>query len=215
MRDQLRLGLPVVVAVVALAACTTTEAGQAVSPPGAPTSGSPESSPAEETSTAPQPTVSIPPRPKDLKLDGVDPCALFTEPQLDQLKITRKRAATSKSETYSGAKECVLDVTTQGASYNYRATAVTTEGIDAWLTGKRNVDVELAAVGDYAAARFVIKGADQGTAFDCSTAVDTAQGQQLQVTMTVNLRGEYTLDQMCQMSEQAAGLAVTTLKTLA
>ncbi|MGQ0840346.1 DUF3558 family protein [Actinokineospora sp.] len=115
---------------------------------------------------------------------------------------------------YRGAKECVLNVSAQEPFYDYSATLVTTEGIELWLSGKRNVDAELASVGGFAAARYYLKGGGGPTSFECITAVDVAKGQQLQVRVALTSRGAFTQDQICQMSEQAAGLALTTLQTL-
>ncbi|GLZ37594.1 DUF3558 domain-containing protein [Actinokineospora sp. NBRC 105648] len=190
------------------AACTTAETGKPVSSGDAPAVTTSDS--ADPTTTA-TPTTSLPPRPKEIKLDSVEPCTLLTQPQLAELKVTRTRARASTSEVYRGAKECVLEASTAKSGYDYAVTAVTTEGAEAWLTGKRNVDAKAVSVAGYPAVRYNFKGASQANTFNCWTTVDVAQGQQLQVMFTVNLRDAFTLDQMCQMSEQAATLAMATL----
>ncbi|SDC88245.1 Protein of unknown function [Actinokineospora iranica] len=156
--------------------------------------------------------MAIPPRPADLKVDGVDPCTLFTEAQLAELKVWKRRAVIGTSEIYKGAKQCALEVTSPGKGYDYRVTAVTTEGIEPWLTGKRNVEAHLTSVAGHAAARFYFRGSTQMNSPDCTSVVDVAQGQGLRVTMSIDLRGSFTLDQMCQMSEQVAGFAVEQLR---
>ncbi|WP_436492819.1 DUF3558 domain-containing protein [Actinokineospora sp. HUAS TT18] len=194
------------VVLLAAAACTTNEPGTATSTD-VPTSGS--DSPTTSSSAG-----SLPPRPKEIKLDAIDPCAVLTKPQSDSLKVDKAKAGTSTSETYPGAKECVFSVFRQAPYYDYAVLLVTSEGVDSWFTTKRNVDVKEATVEGFGAARFHIRGGSGTKGFECTTAVDVAQGQQLQVGVYLNSRGAFTQDQICQMSEEAAAMAVTTLKTL-
>ncbi|WP_026423442.1 DUF3558 domain-containing protein [Actinokineospora inagensis] len=200
------LALVIVIASV-VAGCTARE-------PGTPTSiqGTDSSQPSPTAGRPDKTAVSIPPRPKSLKLDAVDPCALLTSGQQQDLKVDRHHAETSDVEIYHGAKECVFEVSAQAPYYRYYATLITTEGIDAWLTGKRNVDARLVSVGGFAAAEFTLAGQGKNAA-PCTTALDVAQGQQLQVVMTSSGK-DFTQDQVCQMSEQAAGQVLATLQTL-
>ncbi|CRK60469.1 hypothetical protein [Alloactinosynnema sp. L-07] len=193
---------------VGAVACTTNEPGTATTPAGTTTSDS-----GGQTAST-KPTTKLPPRPREIKLDSVDPCALLTKPQSDQLKIDRFRARVSGSETYKGAKECVFNVLRQEPFYDYGILLVTTEGVDVWFANKRNADVTEATVEGFGAASFHFPGASGTRSFECTTAVDVADGQQLQVDMKLTSRGAFTQDQICQMSEEAAAMAVTTLKTL-
>ncbi|SES27574.1 Protein of unknown function [Actinokineospora terrae] len=162
------------------------------------------------TSTT-KPTAELPKRPRDLKLDAVDPCKLLATAQQDELKVNRVRPYSSTSETYKGAKGCAFEVTAS-SFYDYDALLVTTEGVEAWLTEKRNVEVHPGSVQDYGAATYRLRGEGPNSA-PCTTAIDVAQGQQLQVT-TSTMGKDFTQDEVCRMSEKAAGLALTTLKTL-
>ncbi|PPK67887.1 DUF3558 domain-containing protein [Actinokineospora auranticolor] len=204
-----KLGAAVASAVVlamACAACTSTSGGVAVPVENTPPTGSPES-----TSKASRPSgVELPPRPKEIKIDAVDPCKLLTAAQMAQLEINKAEPRTSDVSVYKGAKECAYLVSDAGG-YRYLARLITNEGIEPWLSGKRNVDAEQATVAGYAAARFYLKGAKQTTAVDCSVAVDVASGQHIWFSMVVNTRGGFTLDQMCQMNEHVADLAITAL----
>src|SRR5256885_276194 len=91
-----------VVAVV-LTGCTEAQSGQAVSTPtqGSPSPGAP--------SRSTQPSVAIPSRPKELNLTGLKACSLFTDAQLAQLKLDRKRDRTADDSQYKGMAECFLD----------------------------------------------------------------------------------------------------------
>jgi len=200
----------ILVAAVALfgaVACTTNEPGTATSRE-VPTTGS------DSPSTSASAKVSLPPRPKEIKIDSVDPCALLTKPQSSELKVDKAKAGTSKSDAYPGAKECVFSVFRQEPYYDYAILLVTSEGVDSWFTKKRNAEVKEAAVEGFGAAVFHFPGTSDKNAFECTTAVDVADGQQLQVDMHLTSRGAFTQDQICQMSEEAAAMAVTTLQTL-
>jgi len=188
-----------VVAVVGLtlAGCTQTDPGQAVS--------------TDQGSSAPEPgptTVSVPPRPKEIKLDGLDPCKVMTKEQLDQIKVDRQRNLTIPDGRWKGMPHCTMDGGDGKQFWTYDLTLVTNEGIAPWFDGKRPVDAKLVDVGGFAAA--VYKGAGT-TTYDCGTSVDVANGQQLAVDFQPS-RNQYTQEQMCQMSRQAAGLALQTLQ---
>jgi hypothetical protein len=189
-----------VVAVVGLtlAGCTNTDPGQPVA---AGQSGFP--------SGAGQTSVAIPPRPKEIKLDGLDPCRIMTKAQLDQIKIERQRNQTIADGRWKGVTHCAMDGGDGKKFWDYDLNLVTVEGIEPYANGKRNVDAKLVSVGGFAAVDY--KGIGT-TNVDCTTAVDVASGQQLVMNFKPD-RNMFTQDQMCQKSEQAAGLALQALQT--
>jgi hypothetical protein len=206
-----RKRLILVVAAVALAAagCTTSDPGQ----PTSTANGSSTDSSAPQTSDspdAPTPTVEIPPRPRDISLEGLDPCTLYTEEQRAQLQANEVESGESEADFFKGMKECALYVDDQEPFYEYSAMAVTFEGVEAWLTGKRNADAELASVQGFPAARFKFRGVeDEG----CWIAVGVADKQYLVVQMQPTSRG-FTQEKICQMALDATNMALTTLQTL-
>jgi hypothetical protein len=189
----------------ALVGCTTTDSGQPVANTGA-------ANPAPSESGAPT-SIAVPPRPSELSLTGLEACKLFTSAQLDQLKVNRTRPRANASDIYKGASECVLNVTAKEPFYDYTASLITTEGIEPWLSGKRNVDAKLVSVDGFPAASFVIAG-DSDANFLCTTSVGVANGQQLMVAIDPQTKDAFSGEQACQMSQQAATLAMQTLKTL-
>ncbi|OLR90905.1 DUF3558 domain-containing protein [Actinokineospora bangkokensis] len=194
---------------IGASACTSTEGGTAVAGGG----GGGGSEPTSTTTGEPTPTVAIPPRPAALPLDSVDPCALLSADQQKQLGITRSQARTDSSAPFEGSKQCLLNAGGGGNYYYFVVSAVTSEGIAPWLDGQRNVDAELVSVAGYGAARYTLAGAEAGeTESNCTTTVDVADDQQLKVDAVPVSIGKFSQQQVCQMSEQAAGLAVTTLK---
>lgn len=203
----MRKRLMLIVAAVALAAvgCTTSDPGQ----PTSAANGSSTNSSASQTS-GPAPTVEIPPRPRDISLDGLDPCTLYTEEQRAQLQASDVESGEDKSEFFKGMKECVLYVDDQEPFYEYNALAVTFEGVEAWLTGQRNVDAELTSVQGFPAAKFKFRGSAD---ISCWFAIGVADKQSLLVEMLPTSEG-FTQDKICQMSLDATNMALTTLQTL-
>lgn len=186
---------------VALTGCTETEPGQAVPPAGG-----------GQAASGPQaPSAAIPPRPREIKLDGVDPCKLYSQAQLDQIKVKRQRNKTQDGDAFKGSPQCLMDGVDGPASFDYEVWAITSEGFEPWLSGKRNVQARLVSVDGFPAADYHIRGS--GGAFDCATAVGVANGQQLMVVFRPT-RNAFSQDQMCQKSEEAATLAMQTLKIL-
>jgi hypothetical protein len=135
---------------------------------------------------------------------------LYSEQQRTQLQVDDVKTLESDSQTYNGMKHCSLTKENAEPFYGYDAMAITFEGIDVWLTGKRNVDAELTSVQGFPAAKFKLRGVEE---VECVFAVGVADKQSLQVEAAPMSRG-FTQDQLCQMAEEAANMAMTTLLTL-
>jgi hypothetical protein len=185
--------------------CSDQEPGNAV-----PTKdgGSPSTSESEPPTSDADPTVTIPPRPADLPLDDVEPCSLFTKAQLADLGIDQEPEKGTGDSQLKGPT-CTIEVSGHEPFYSYTAQLVTDFGVDAWLTGERNVDAWLVSVGGYPAVDFKTKGVDDQ---ECFTTVDVAEGQQLLVDVSPLEDVDYR--KLCPMSEKAAGMALQTLQTL-
>lgn len=185
-----------------VAGCTTSEAGSATPGP------TPESTTSSEPSSPS--SVDIPPPPRDLSLDGVDPCTLFTDAQRAQLKVVGVSAGAGETEIYKDMKECTLDADGAEPFVTYNVVAVTNVDVSFWLSERRNADAELISIAGYPAAEFHTKGVEDS---DCAVAVGVAKDQHLHVEMAP-ISGEFTQEQICQASEQAAEMALQTLQTL-
>ncbi|WP_459713773.1 DUF3558 domain-containing protein [Actinophytocola sp. KF-1] len=193
-----------------LAGCTVTEPGSAT--PGAGGTGS--------TSTSEQPTsassapsgVDIPPPPKELSLDGVDPCTLFSDSQRAQLQIddVSPDDGSDAGTIYQGMKACTLDKSAAEPFHSYDIVAVTNVDVSFWINEDTNADAELISIDGYPAAKFHIKG---GGTYDCAIALGVAKNQHLHVEMA-SLSDDLKGEQLCQGSEQAAEMALRTLQTL-
>jgi hypothetical protein len=153
----------------------------------------------------------LPRRPNELSLHGADPCSLLTETQLDQLKVNSepRRAAAS-----SDGPSCSFDVDETQPYYSYGITAVTNADLGAWLTGvrrKNSMTTEPAPVGGFPALENYRAGGDPS---DCETLVGVADGQTLVVQAFPVTGGAFSQQQLCGMSQQAADLALQTLKQI-
>ncbi|RSN59477.1 DUF3558 domain-containing protein [Amycolatopsis sp. WAC 04182] len=182
---------------LALAGCATDTGGQAF-----------PDEPALASVTQGAKASALPARPAELSLQGVDPCALLTDPQLDQLKINSKPRAAA--EPIDGPT-CVFDSDTAQPFHGYYVRTITAD-VEEWFTGKRrknSMTTEPTAVGGFPAIR---NHRDAGTPGDCETLVGVAQGQTLAVRAVAVTAGAFTMPQLCEMSAQAADSALQTLK---
>ncbi|HEY7597435.1 MAG TPA: DUF3558 domain-containing protein, partial [Actinophytocola sp.] len=162
----------------------------------------------DSPSSGADPTVEIPPRPADLPLEDVEPCSLFTKPQLTQLGID-KEPESGEGDGQLKGPTCTIEISSTEPFYSFTAQLITDQGIEPWLTGKRNVDAWLVSVAGYPAVDFKTKGVDDQ---ECFTTVDVAEGQQLLVDVSPLEDVDYR--KLCPMSEQVAGMALQTLQTL-
>lgn len=193
-------------------ACTDSTGG--IATPGATVSETdpPTDPPTDEPSSgSPEPTVEIPARPQELSLDGVKPCSLFAQPQLKQLKDQFKFDEPPEADNSGGTYNAPMCSIAQSAEpfNSVDVLLVTTEGIEPWLTGKRNVDAWLVSVGGFPAVDYKLAGTEDE---ECVTSVGVADGQQLMVDLQALQETDY--HQLCQITEKAAAMALQTLQSL-
>lgn len=191
-----------VAAVTVLAGCTATNTAgdprpQPTTTADAPTSGSSE------------PTVDLPPRPKEIELGGIsDACTSLTKDQQRQLKI---------DEAISEPQDVIKGKDSPGCSFqansrplfSYEVALIADEGVGYWKDGG-NLDVTRKSVAGFGAYQVTLTGTTKG---DCALAVDVADGQQLFVSF-LPIGDGFTQDQMCQNAAKGAEMALTTLQAL-
>jgi hypothetical protein len=183
---------------LSLAGCTAEEPGDP-----RPTSGDGSTS-----STSESPTTTRSSRPKEIKLDGLDPCKALTADQMKDLSVTKPEL--QENDLSGIGKFPLCDYAGIGSPrFGYGIGMVTSAGIEHWQ-GNGNVDVERTEVSGYPAARLVLSGT---STVMCSIAVDIADGQQLLVDFNP-IGDDYPQDKMCQNAKKAAELALVTLPTL-
>lgn len=166
---RLPVGGPAVL-VLALALMTATACGAT---PGTPTTETPAGTSAG--SAAGSATAAPPTRPREVRLDGEDPCALLTAGQLAEFGI----AGAGKPIPVKVYETTGCSWTATGAGY--RLIPVPTEGIEAWTGGERAAKpTETGPVLGFPAITVTVPS---DTA-SCDVMVDMAEGQYLVASFT-------------------------------
>lgn len=174
--------------------CTTVSAGEP-----RPTSPPSETS-TEETST----TEESEERPREIRLDDVDSCALI--PQADYPDYYMDEPGTPGENATYQSPECTWTGTEVGA---FGITLVVTDGIDMWLDGSRiNVDAERTdPIDEFPTVKIVSKNDENA----CYVGVDVADGQHLLATVIVDNNDLSRVPERCEYAHQLAESAMSTL----
>lgn len=152
---------------------------------------------------------SLPPRTKQVPIDGVDPCTLLTESELDELRVNSKPRL--DSEPRDGAT-CAFDVDLTEPYYSYAVELITTADVEAWVSGDRtksSMTREPGNVDGFPAVRHY-RAAEHPS--DCETLVGVAKGQTVRVQMYPLTQNVFDQQQLCDMSEQVATRVVRNLQ---
>ncbi len=187
-------GVVVVVVLLVLAGCTTVE-------------GTPEPAPPGTSASAGQA------RPREVRVDGVDPCSLLTEAQRAELGLdARPRLDPGPLPPYPGNEIplCVFGGF-RPRPVSVAVSVVTTAGIEIFTSGELVAELRTIEVEGFPAA---VARPTRYTDF-CTVVVDVAPGQ----TVDVNFRGSGAAaaipqDQLCADAGEAADAAMITLLSL-
>ncbi|MBB5892887.1 DUF3558 domain-containing protein [Kutzneria kofuensis] len=181
---------------VAAAGCTTQDPGTAS--PGT-------------TTTPTGSSVSIPARPKDLSVN-VDPCALLTQDQMAQMKVSSGTPGPGWGET-GATTSCTYQVT-DPVKYTMTVRLDPKRGIDYWLAYTGNWTARQVTVSSFPAIQIVAKGEDWNAPAGhlCDTIVSIADGKELFAGVLPH-SGDLSNTQMCDLSKQLASLTLATLQT--
>ncbi|WP_367135227.1 DUF3558 domain-containing protein [Saccharothrix sp. HUAS TT1] len=149
--------------------------------------------------------LSLPPRPRDVRLDDVDPCAVLSPEQRVRLSLDNPPSAYVETG-FGNAKACTMRSTISGNVV--RLALVTVEGVDVWLSENAQVDARPTAVAGFPGLIVRTPGMDNV----CNVEVDVAEGQFLDVMFRDG--GNETAakqDTLCQGAQRAAEAAVAGL----
>jgi len=162
----------------------------------------------------------LPPRPRDLDLTGVDPCAqVLTDQQLRELSydLGYRSAPIAGEDGISGGPSCMFasahPIFENEIDRNLvtRVIVSTSEGAEAWLTDPlRSSAAELSrqtVVEGFPA--LVIPHPEFGDY--CSVAVDTADGQYLLAAVTRYSGDDTTYDPYCAEARRVTAMGIRTL----
>ncbi|TCP54159.1 uncharacterized protein DUF3558 [Tamaricihabitans halophyticus] len=193
MVDQRIAGVLLAVGATALlVSCTETTTGTA----GAPAGSTEASAPA------------LPERPGDLPVAGIEPCALITEQQANELQMDRIAAGTERIKEF-GTRACRVVKDREQPYYSYLIMPVPSSGADQVL--QNNPETQLTEVGGFPTVATRPVGVSDVA---CDMAVDVADGQMVYVMIDPISDNTFDQNQLCDMAKAAAEAAVATLKTL-
>jgi Protein of unknown function (DUF3558) len=175
------------VAAVLLTACTTVVEGSPSAPSG----------------------VLLPPRPREVRLDGVDPCSLLTPEQRAGLGLdSEPRPTRSYVELFRGNVPSCTMIGLEPAAVGIGVSAVTSVGIERWQEGDLAANIQPTRVSGFPA---LIATPARYTTY-CNVEVDVAAGQLLDVQFSDG--GNHpSIPQadLCRRGQQAAEAVMATL----
>jgi hypothetical protein len=153
----------------------------------------------------------LPARPAELRLDGLDPCALLTPAQASQLGVSA--AGGPEADTDAGSVACQWDNFPRQPDTSYLNRLILDRSADTALgsaTGARVVMLD-----GYAAVETTSPNVDPKE--HCLLLVDVAQGESLWVQWMTESHGYPGLSRelACQKAEGAGRLMLANLRTLA
>jgi hypothetical protein len=162
----------------------------------------------EGTPSAPS-GVLLPPRPREVRLDGVDPCSLLKPEQRAELGLTSEPAySNAYVELFRGEVPTCTIHSSRPDAVILGIGIVTTAGIERWQDPSLSADVRPTAVADFPA---VVTVPTQSNAY-CGVEVDVADGQLLDVQVLDG--GDVPPVEQDDLCERAARSADQVMRTL-
>lgn len=181
------------VGVAVLAACSTKVSGAPIT--------SPTSSPSKGSV--------LPPRPRDLRVDGIDPCALFTKAQQQRLGVDYVLRGTKPDDL--GNMPCRFSHFPDDPNYTYVISAVPQRGARFFLDPDLVVVSRIASAAGFPAVIYHLPGDNAG----CFVSVDVAPSQSVSIQYSYDSRPvPVGIEELCERARMGAELAVQTLETL-
>jgi hypothetical protein len=153
--------------------------------------------------------LSLPPRPRDLRIDGVEPCSLLTEQQRAELGLEQQaNSFVDDSALYGGRVPSCLLRGSPVRPVRVGIGVVTTVGIERFTEGHLAADLETASVQGFPAVVATPRGADDY----CNVEIDIAQGQIVDVVYgDVALAPPIAQSDLCREGVRVAEAIVRTL----
>jgi uncharacterized protein DUF3558 len=175
---------------------------------GCSTGGDPAPADPPPTEAAAPTTMPLPPRPRDVPIDEVDPCTLLTEAQRTTMLLDRPpQASGGSSVLYPGdVPMCSIRGNEPNLSISIRV--VTTAGIEFWTSGQVAAEIRPVQVTGFPAVVAMSLTLEDG----CKVILDVAPGQLLDVqSRSAGADPPIPQEQLCRDAEQAAVLVMDTL----
>jgi hypothetical protein len=196
----MRLALLLLCAAVALAGCSVFPVSEASQTHDNTSSASP--APTTPTTTS----LTLPPRPRELPLDKLNPCAILTKQQRTQLSLDT--TPTPYTDTELKARACTIRGTYSGQVA--RLALVTNQGAELWISDEAQNTAKVISVIGFPALEVRTPNLDTL----CNVEVDVAQGEFLDVLFRDG--GSATpipQDDLCLGAQRVAEAAMNSLST--
>lgn len=152
-------------------------------------------------------TLSLPPRPRNVPLTGIDPCSLLTSAQQHALGVDP--GVEGQPDVNWHDPQCGFQLTNPGTLPSYNVQTVTNEGIQYWLDPLLANNTRPVDIGGFPAVDVTSKATVSNS---CQTVVSVADGQMLIVQFDFPPIST-TAAQSCVSTEQVASAAIATLQT--
>jgi hypothetical protein len=169
--------------------------------------------PASSDPTAPgqaeETGIVLPPRPRDIRIDGIEPCSLLTEQQRTYLGLEQKAISDTKlSKLFGGDLPlCTLRGFTPRA-VSVSVGVVTTAGVELFTSGELEAAVRVSTLEGYPA---VVATPRRFNTF-CDVLLDVSPGQLIDIHYSDGGRiPPIPQDQLCSSGEEVAAAVVHTL----
>ncbi|MCK2237424.1 DUF3558 domain-containing protein [Crossiella sp. S99.2] len=147
----------------------------------------------------------LPPRPKDIRLDGLTPeqvCALVPEQRIKDLGVDKVHETSDVGEFND--KGCRFARTTAKDGYSYLVTPTTQQGAEEWLKRSGAVTARIVTAAGYPAVENRRPTDSRG----CFVDVSVAEGQRLGIQYAYDSQPvPLTPDQLCAKALEMAELA--------
>jgi hypothetical protein len=167
---------------------------------------------APDVPTTATPTIDLPPRPRDVPLDGLDPCTLLT-PHLAELELEDRDPLLTVASTriYGGESSLCTARGYEPRAIGVGIDAITIAGIERYTVEGVDATVDPVDVRGFPAVLVFQEHRPQA----CTVIVDVSAGQLLDVQFRDGGRlPPIPLPTLCEDAQRTAGLAMDTLLTL-
>lgn len=152
---------------------------------------------------------SLPQRPAELRVNGIDPCALFDTSSLNELGITQQ----PQRRTNGDGVTCLLSQRQLEPTYDLHIAAIPNAGVANWITGSHSRSATMTAIPITIAGFPAVRVYPEAKRDDhCDVVVGVAQGQALRVRFGTSYTGQFPHERACSLSEKAATTAVGALQ---
>lgn len=196
---------------VALAGCGDTTEGR-------PTTAEPTgtANTTENPATTTKPEFPIVDRPRDIPLDDLNPCDVWSPDQLRQLGVSTEPRGTDPKPNALGYLTCGYNnhpptKDRPDVEIGYTAITVLNGGVEDTLHGQSRTTSTVIEIAGFPA----VQGAQpEGDINPCDVFIGTVDGQHLRILLATLWPNDKSVDETCAMARTAAEMAMETLLTL-